>query len=178
MIDKEIFRKTEGRLYRHYKQLKLIQKLKNKVVLLWKQKEQIQKEKVELKYLDIEAGLNMGIDYSREKVQSSSDGSSEAERETIKYIEDLDKQYKNTVKKMLKINARIREIELQVQDMQFNLSMLSEESKRFVEWKYGECKSIEWIATEMYAGARSTAYRKRDELMGDIANWSNIIKQI
>jgi hypothetical protein len=76
MIDKEAFRKTESRLYRHYKQLKLIEKLKNKVVLLWKQKEQIDKEKIVLKHLSIDTGLNMGIDYSREKIQTSSDGSS------------------------------------------------------------------------------------------------------
>lgn len=176
MIDKEMFRKTESRLYRYYKQLKLIEKLKNKVVLLWKQKDQIEKEKVELKHLNIDAGLNMGIDYSRDKIQSSPTGIGEAERETIKYIDNLDKQLKYTVKKMLKTNARIRELELQVQDMQFNLSMLSEESKRFIEWKYGECKSVDWIANELYAGARSTAYRKREELVESIAQWINIMK--
>lgn len=60
--------------------------------------------------------------------------------------------------------------------MQFNLSMLSEESKRFIEWKYGECKSVEWIANEMYAGARSTACRKKEELVESIAQWTNIMK--
>jgi hypothetical protein len=145
-------------------------------VLLWKQKEQIDKEKIELKHLSIDAGLNMGIDYSREKIQTSSDGSGQAERETIKYIDNLDKQYKYTIKKILKTNVRIRELEIQNQDMQFNLSMLSEESKRFLEWKYGEGKSVEWIATEMFGGDRATAYRKREELMEDIAHWCNFIK--
>lgn len=176
MIDKDSFRKTEGRLYRYYKDIKLIEKLKNKIVLLWKQKEQIKKEKVELKNLNIDVGLNMGIDYSKEKIQSSSTGTGEAEKEIVKYISNLDKQYRSTVKRILKTNARIREIELQLQDMQYNLSMLSEENKRFIEWKYGECKSVEWIATEMYAGARSTAYRKREEVISDIAQWMNIIK--
>lgn len=118
----------------------------------------------------------MGIDYSREKIQSSSSGMGEAEREIIKYIENLDKQLKYTVRKILKNNARIREIELQIQDMQFNLSMLNEESKRFIEWKYGEEKSVEWIAEQMYQGARSTAYRKREELVEGIAQWCGVIK--
>ncbi|SHJ52711.1 hypothetical protein SAMN02745163_02071 [Clostridium cavendishii DSM 21758] len=174
-MDKELFRKTEGRLYRYFKQLKLIEKLKNKVVLLYKQQEAIKQEIHNLKNLKIETGLNMGIDYSRDKIQSSSDGSGEAERETIKYIENLEKEYRYVVKKMLKINARIREIEIQIQDMQYNLSMLSEESKRFIEWKYAELKSIDWIAVEMYGGARSTAYRKREELVENIANYSNIL---
>lgn len=124
----------------------------------------------------IDTGLNMGIDYSREKIQSSSSGMGEAEREIIKYIENLDKQLKYTVRKILKTNARIREIELQIQDMQFNLSMLNEESKRFIEWKYGEEKSVEWIAEQMYQGARSTAYRKREELVEGIAQWCGVIK--
>lgn len=176
MLDKELFRKTEGRLYRYYKQLKIVEKLKNKVVLLWKQKEQLEKEKIELKHLNIETGTNMGIDYSRDKIQCGSSGVGEAEREVIKYISNLERDYNYTVKKMLKTRAKIRDMEVQIQDMQFNLSMLNEESKRFIEWKYGEEKSIEWIAEEMYGGARSTAYRKREELVEDIAQWCSVIK--
>ncbi|KOC47751.1 hypothetical protein ADU86_03910 [Clostridium botulinum] len=168
MVDKNIFKKIEARLYRYYKQLKLIEKLKNKVVLLWKQKEQIEKEKVDLKHLKIDVGLNMGIDYSREKIKSSSSGIGEAEREIIKYISDLDKQLKYIIRKIVKTNSKVRELELQIQDMDFNLSMLAEENKLFVEWKYGENKSISWIANEMYGGARSTAYRKREEIIEDI----------
>ena len=174
MIDKETFRKTEGRLYRYYKQLNIIEKLKNKVVLLWKHKDQIEKEKVELKHLNIDTGLNMGIYYGVDKIQSGGSGVGEAEREVIKYIDNLDRELRYVARTILKTNARIREIELQIQDMQFNLSMLGEESKKFIEWKYGECKSIEWIAEKMYGGARSTAYRKREELVEDIAQWCNI----
>jgi hypothetical protein len=54
--------------------------------------------------------------------------------------------------------------------------MLSEESKRLLEWKYGEGKSVEWIATEMFGGARATAYRKREELVEDIAQWCSFVK--
>ncbi|WP_242977149.1 hypothetical protein [Clostridium botulinum] len=39
-----------------------------------------------------------------------------------------------------------------------------------------ESKSIDWIAVEMFGGARSTAYRKNDELIESIAQWSNLIK--
>ncbi|AKA72219.1 hypothetical protein CSCA_5094 [Clostridium scatologenes] len=33
-----------------------------------------------------------------------------------------------------------------------------------------------YIYIEMYAGARATAYRKREELVQDIAQWCNFIK--
>lgn len=176
MIDKEVFKKTEGRLYRYYKQLKFIQKLKRKIDLLYDQKEQVEKEKVELRNLRVEIGNNMGIDYSRDKVQASSSGSSEVERGVIKYIDDLDKEEERILRKILKTNAKIRTIEMELWDIEYNLNMLNEELRRFVEWKYGEKKSIEWISIEMYGGARMTAYRKREEVIENIAQFTNIIK--
>lgn len=45
-----------------------------------------------LSFYSIDTGLNMGIDYSREKIQSSLDGSGQAETGTMKYVDNLDKQ--------------------------------------------------------------------------------------
>ncbi|RXI46070.1 hypothetical protein DP145_01650 [Clostridium tetani] len=176
MIDKETFRKTEGRIYRYYKQIKLIKNLNDKIILLRKQKKQIEEEKVELTNLNIDTELNIGIDYSREKIQANSDKCGQAEKATIKYIDNLEKELQYVVKQILKTNIKIRELELQVQYMEFNLSMLNGEGKIFIEWKYNHNKSIDWIAVKMYAGARSTAYRKREELVKDIAQWCNIMK--
>ena len=174
-MDKDLFRKTEGKLYRYYKNLRFIQKLKRDLNLLNKQKNEIENEKVELKHLQIEVYSNMGIDYSKEKIQSSSSGIGEAERETMNYIDNLNKQLDCIVRKILKTKSKIREIEFEISDMEFNLNMLSEESKRFIEWKYGEHKSVGWIAVEMYGGARSTAYRKREELVENICHWYEFI---
>jgi hypothetical protein len=55
--------------------------------------------------------------------------------------------------------------------MDYNIQMLNEEYKRLIEWKYGENKSLDWIATEMYGGARTTAYRKREEIVESIAQY-------
>jgi uncharacterized coiled-coil protein SlyX len=175
MIDKEVFRKTESRLYRHFKQAKLIEKLKHKIVIMWKQMEQIERDIKETN-VTVETGLNMGIDYSREKIQTSPSGTGYAEQQIILEIGKLERELLYKKKKILKLNARIRELEEQTQDMQYNLSTLSEEAKIFVEWKYGEEKSVEWIANEMYGGARATAYRKREELVENIAQWCNFTK--
>jgi len=173
LLDKDLFKKTEGRLYRHYRNKKEIEKLKSRVVLLWKQKEQIEQDirttNVKIDYY--QSGMALG-----ERVQTSSTGTSYAEREIIKAIEKLERELIQKKKKILKLEARIREKEEQIADMDYNISMLSEEYKRFLEWKYGERKSIDWIATEMYGGARTTAYRKREELVESIAQWCNIVK--
>lgn len=172
MIDKKLFENTEGRLYRYYRNLKEIEKLKKVIETLNKQVEQIE---------DKIRNTNVKIDYYQsgmaisEKVQTSLNCASYAEREIIKAIEKLERELIQKKKKILKLEARIREKEEQIADMDYNISMLSEEYKRFLEWKYGERKSIDWIATEMYGGARTTAYRKRDELIESIAQWSYMV---
>lgn len=173
MLEKDLFKKTEGRLYRHYRNKKEIEKLKSRVVLLWKQKEQIEQDirttNVQIDYY--QSGMALG-----ERVQTSSFGTSYAEREIVKAIEKLERELLHKKRKILKLHARIREKEEQIADMDYNISMLSEEYKRLIEWKYGENKSLAWIATEMYAGARTTAYRKREEIVENIARWCHIVK--
>ena len=174
MIDKETFRRTEARLYNYYKQLKVLEKIKCKIELLKMQKNEIEKEMQNLSGLTLEVYANMGIDYSRDKIQTTSTGVGESERETIKYITRMEKERDLKTRDIMKCNARMREIEVQTQDMEYNLSMLNEECRRFIEWKYAESKSIEWVAEEMYLGSRATAYRKRDELVEGIAQWSGV----
>lgn len=171
-IDKELFRKTEGRLYRYYNQLKIIDKLKNRVVLLYKQKESILKEMKELNKLEIDTELNMGIDYSKDKIQSSGTGSSAAENETIRYIENLQIDYKETMKRLQETNSRIREIELEIQDMQYSIESLEDkEYGKLIELKYKELKTMDYIAAELYQSARTTAYRKRKEMVEELSQY-------
>lgn len=176
MITKEQFKKTEGRLYRYYRQLKLIDKLKHKVVILYKQIQQIQ-EDIKNNRVFISPDIN-GIDYSAEKVISSSDGSSYFEKEFVRAVDMLDRELVFKKRKILKLNVRIRQMEEEIEDMKYNISMLSEECKRFVEWKYGtDSKNIEFIA-ENLGMALATAYRKREEIVDSIANLSNFVAKV
>lgn len=174
MIKDEFFRKTEGHLYRYYDTLNKIKALEEEIKRLEKQKEMIKKDMQEAN-IHIEPELNMGIDYSRTKIQTSNDGTSYAEKELIKEIEKLEKELIYVRKRLYKKKARIRELERQINTMESNISMLSEENKRFLELKYGDKKTIDEIAYILNM-ARATVYRKREELIEDIARWINIIK--
>ncbi|AJA42577.1 putative transcriptional regulator (endogenous virus) [Clostridium phage phiCT453B] len=173
MINKETFRKTEGRIYRYYKQLKEIDKFEYICRQLEEQKEKIRNDIKETNIFIEEESRSITYE---ERVQTSSTGSSYAENECIRQIEKLEKEWKYVRRKLLRKKARIRELERQVTPLKYNINMLSEESKRFIEWKYAEGKSVDWIANKMYGGARSTAYRKREELVENIAQWYNIIE--
>ncbi|UFH63877.1 transcriptional regulator [Clostridium cadaveris] len=173
-IDKELFRKTEGKLYRYYGHTRLIEKLRDKVMLLTQQKEAIRREMQELKHIQLESDLNMGIDYSMEKIQSSGTSTSVAENQMVKYIERLEKDYKHTIRSIGKINSRIREIELEMQSIGYNISLLGEEDKRFLELKYGDKKNILQISLKLNI-AQATAYRKREELIQAISEYDNML---
>lgn len=83
-------------------------------------------------------------------------------------------------RKLRRNRARIRELNRQTAHLRKVLTVppLSQESMDFVIYKYkastdGKCKSVDWIANEMYGGVRSTAYRKSEEILYNIVQWDN-----
>lgn len=174
MIDKEMSRKMEGRLYSYYSQLKLIDKLKHNVVVIYKQLEGIEND-LKTTNIKIDPVESRSLDYSKERVTSSSTATSYAESEIIRAIEKLEKEYIYKKRKMLKLNIRIRQMEEEIEDMNYNISLLSEEAKEFIELKYRDKKSINWIGDFKYGGARTTARRRREEILEDIGQWNRLI---
>ena len=170
-MDKELFRKTEGKLYRYYQSKKKIRELNNEISSL-----EYHKERVEY---DIRQA-NVTIDYYQngtglqERVQSSTSGSSYAEIEMCKEIEKLEREHLRINKKILKIKAKIRELEEFIRHMNENVEQLNEEDKRFIELKYGDKKSMIYISMKLNM-AQATTYRKREELIESIAEYENTL---
>jgi DNA-directed RNA polymerase specialized sigma subunit len=170
MIDKESFRKTEGRLYRYYNTLQKIKCLNLECTDLELQRERIRKDIKETNVtIDEES---KAITYE-ERVQASSSGTSYAERALIQEIEKLEQEWIYVRKKLLKKRLKIRELEREISSLKSNIQMLSEENHRFIELKYGDKKSIEEVA-DFLNMARTTAYRRREELVEDIAKWMSM----
>lgn len=170
-MDKELFRKTEGKLYRYYKYKMDIKRISSNIELLENKKAKIEE--------DIKS-TNVNIDYYQngiginERVQSSNTGTSYAEAEMCKQIEKLEREHVLVVKRIFKNKARIRELESFINNMERNIEMLNEEDKRFIELKYGDKKNILQISLKMNM-AQMTAYRKRDEIIKAIAEYDNLL---
>lgn len=162
--NRELFKKTEGRIYRHFKDIQALDKLKSRLVLLDKQQREIEKEIKDLKYLNLEGGIR-SIDYSGEVVQSSSKYCGSCETEAENYITKLETEYSKIIERQLKTKGTIRELEYLIQDMNFNIDVLSKEEREFINLKYKECQKIDYIAVKLFGGARTTTYRKREELV-------------
>lgn len=171
-MDKELFRKTEGKLYRYYESKKHLFGLNEKISRLEYHKDVIE---YDIRHTNIRidpyqngAGIN-------ERVQTSSSGTSYAEQEIIREIERLERERVKIVKQILKTKAKKRELENYISNMDFNINMLNEESKRFLELKYSDKAKIIAIAQKMNM-AVATVYRIREEIVENIANFMNIIK--
>lgn len=168
-MDKELFRKTEGKLYRYYESKKKIYSVKENIARL-------EREIKTIEY-DIRHS-NVTIDYYQngigiqERVQSSSTGTSYAEKEMCKQIERLEKEHVEKTKKILKNRSKIRDMERYIDYMDRNIRMLQEEDKRFLELKYGDKKNILQISLRLNI-AQATAYRKREELVEAVAEYEN-----
>ncbi|MEF9952944.1 MAG: hypothetical protein RR898_09560 [Clostridium sp.] len=171
-MNNETFRKIEGRLYDMYKKIKLIATIKRECDSLEHHASMILKD-IKESNIEIETEMNFGINYSSIRVQTSPNGDSIMDKELVGAITRLEKEWIYVRKKLLSKRQKIREIEREVMRLKSNVEMLGEESRRFIEYKYGDKKSILEIANILNM-AQTTAYRKREDLIRDIAQWSNV----
>lgn len=171
-MDKELFRKIEGRLYRYFRSKRKIRDLNRENTLLENKQNQIEN--------DIK-NANVTIDYYQngiglsERVQTSSTGISYAESEICRAIGDLEREHSRNTIKILKNKSKIRELESFVEHMNNNIGQLQEEDKRFLELKYGDNKNLLQVSIKLNM-SKTTAYRKREELIENIAEYDNNMK--
>ena len=179
MLDKEVFKKTEGWLYGYFRDLQEIENLEQECEELKAQEESIEWD---IKHCNVSVipDTHMSPSFD-ERVQTSPTGESVAEKGIIREIEKLEDELEYVERKIRGNRARIRELNRKTAKLKKVLTVppLSQESMDFIIYKYkasvdGRCKSVDWIANEMYGGVRSTAYRKREEIVGNIAQWANI----
>jgi len=176
MLSEQAFKKTEGMLYRYYRNIKKKDRLKYKKYTLENRIEQIKRD---IKTINIELDDNVkAIDYSKEKIQSSSVGSgvgSSLEQSLMKEITKLENELKTIIKAKLKLQAKIRLLETEISDTEYVINQLSEEYKQLVELKYGNSEKISNVAIGMKLNmTEATVRRKRVEVVEAIAKWMNI----
>lgn len=171
-MDKELFRKTEGKLYRYYESKKHLFGLNEKIVRLENHKETVE---YDIRHTNIRIDPYQNGAGMNERVQTSSNGTSYAEQEIINEIEKLERERVKITKQILKTKAKKRELENYISNMEFNINMLNEESKRFLELKYSDKAKVISISQKMNM-AVATVYRIREEIVENVANFMNIIK--
>lgn len=98
-------------------------KLEHKISVLEEQKEKIRQDIKETNIFLEEESRSMTYE---ERVQSSSSGSSYAEKEMIRQIEKLKRELKSTIRYSLKLKVKAREIKKEIADIEYAVSLLGE----------------------------------------------------
>ncbi|MHC6178647.1 transcriptional regulator [Clostridium sp. JNZ X4-2] len=167
-MDTETFKNIEGQLYGHFIKLKEIAYLEQECEDLEAQAKDIECD-IEHCNVSVDPESHMSPSFG-EKVQTSPTGEGVAEKGIIREIEKLEDELDYARRKIFKNRSRIRELNRETAGLKRVLMAppLPKEFMNFIIYRYKLNKSITWIAAEMYGGVRSTAYRRRKEIINYI----------
>lgn len=166
-MTKEEFKEIENKLKIFYQRKKITDGLKFKIKRIEEQIEEIddkiKNNKVNIKEEDTSISYN-------ERVQSSGDKTSYAEKAFIKEIENLEKE--NYRKKELKnkLEERLRDIELDNETLEINIKDLSEEYKELLQEKYKK-GNPDWLVAQNLHKSKSAVNRIKSNLIKNIYTW-------
>ncbi|CAH2213219.1 hypothetical protein [Tepidibacter aestuarii] len=158
MIKKEVFKKTEGMLYRYFKDKRDINMMQHKILVLENNKNKLEYilKSTHISSLECMNGDIKGISYESERVQTSVGKESYFEKALMKEIDNLERECVDINKKIIKLRIKAT----------------NKEARLFIDLKYGEGASFYTIADKLNI-SKSTAERRRGEIIEDIAKFYN-----
>lgn len=141
------FKETEEKIKNYYHKDRILKSYNRKIKLL---QDQIKIIDLKIKNTDISIPEESRSISYEERVQSSSDGVSYAERMLIKMINDLIKEKAYKLKEINDIEMKIRDIEAENKIIEENINELDLEIKYFLEFKYKFEKSNREISFKLH----------------------------
>lgn len=171
-ITEQEFRHIEGLLYGYYEQPQQIQNIQKHIKLLEQQVNELE-ARIKNSKVDVDTYVNMGIDYSKDKVQTSFSGSY-VENEMCRQVELLEKRKDRKKVQIEELKDRIQDINEANMIIGANINMLCEKDKELIEAKYkklnGKNLRTYEILNKLYM-SKSVFFTRRHELIANISNW-------
>ena len=166
-MSRDKFKKTEDKLYNYFNKEKKIATLNYRIELLKKQRDKINQE---LKECDVSIEVESSSPGFEERVQSSSDGTSYAEREVIRITELKLKRKLSKEIEIEEIKEEIENIELDNSILEYNLKYINEEWYKLLELKYKFKKNETQISLEMNI-SQSQVNKIKQKAIANIQRW-------
>ena len=165
-MNSETKKNVEDKLFHYYKEKSCIERLKRKVSLLEKQIDD-----TDYQIRNVHKYINLDTDLSAsgtgERVQTSRDNTSYFEKEMINQVTKLQREKVNIIKNKIKTENRIKNIELFIGNIGNVIVDLDKKSINYIELKYRDKKSDQYIAIELMTSI-SSVYRLRDKIIGHL----------
>ena len=166
-MSRDRFKKTEDKLYNYFNKEKKIATLNYRIELL---KKQIDKINQELRECDVIIEIESSSLGFEERVQTSSDGTSYAEREVIRITELKLKRKVSKEIEIEELKEEIENIELDNSILEYNLQYINEEWYKLLELKYKFKKNETQISLEMNI-SQSQVNKIKQKAIADIRRW-------
>lgn len=138
-MNKSNYQKVEGILYSHYRRKVQRQRLARRITNLETKKNRLRRD-IEETNIDFNTSIP-GIDYSKDKISTGFNTSSSMERDIEIGIGKLRNQYKGTLRDIVNLKRRLRNMEERIDNIDIVLSELTEEEQQLLDLKYGDRKS-------------------------------------
>lgn len=171
-MDKNTFRKTEKKLYNYFGKDKKIDSINKKITLLKKQIEDIE---TKLKNVDINIPEESKSMTYEERVQTSSDGTSYAERTLMRITDKLIVEKARKEEEVAELEEELRNIEADNIIIECNIKDIKEEDMEFLKMKYKD-ELKDWQIGFKLEMDQSTATRIRQRLVENVARWEELLK--
>ncbi|MFR5564184.1 MAG: hypothetical protein ACLTKR_11990 [Clostridium sp.] len=166
-MSRDRFKKTEDKLYNYFNKEKKIATLNYRIELLKKQIDRINQE---LRECDVNIEIESSSLGFEERVQTSSDGTSYAEREVIRITELKLKRKVSKEIEIEELKEEIENIELDNSILEYNLQYINEEWYKLLELKYKFKKNETQISLEMNI-SQSQVNKIKQKAIADIRRW-------
>ncbi|WP_294378929.1 transcriptional regulator [uncultured Clostridium sp.] len=166
-MEKNKYQKIEGKLYNYYRYKKEIGKLKSIMENLEKQIDYIN-DRIRNVHKYVNLDIDIPSSNTGEKVQTSFNDTSYFERELENEVTKLQREKYDKIKRLYRIDSKIRNMESLIYGMDYDISLLEPEDRKFIELKYKHNKSLLCIATEL-SFSSATAFRMKEKIISKLS---------
>lgn len=168
-MNKDELKLTESKLYNYFQKDKKIAAINYKIETLMHQIDGIDRD---LRECNIDIELESSAMSFEERVQTSNDGTSYAERQAIKVTELKLQRKADKELEIEQLKTEIENIELDNAILDFNLKDLNREYYKILELRYGKKKNETEISLEMNI-SQSSINRIKQKTLEDIKRWDD-----
>lgn len=166
-MDKTLFKKTEWQLYNYFEKDLKIKAAESKRDLLKKNIEELERK---IKTTDVSLSSDVKSIGFSERVQTSNDGVSAAEKNMINIIERLEREIEKKEAQIIDLELFIMESKEKNETLDDYIGWLSEQHRKFLEYKYRD-KLKNWEIANNLNISEVTCTRMKNELVEDVARW-------
>lgn len=166
-MDKYIFKDTEKKLYSYYSKDKNEKRLKDKLILLENQIKAIDRE---LRECNVNLEPESKSPSFDERVQTSSDGMSYAEREAMRVTELKIRRLTQRRLEREQVLEQLETLEIDYNEIDWKIKEFNKELRCLLELKYRDLFNEMKIARIMNLD-QSQVNRKKQQIINKIATW-------